>query len=45
MERNIYFDENGVMLTGWQCVKEKAEPGDGTGTAVLYIWAEKKKAC
>lgn len=29
--RKYYFDENGVMLTGWQCVKEKAEPGDGTG--------------
>ena len=29
--KKYYFDENGVMLTGWQCVKEKAEPGDGTG--------------
>ena len=43
--KKYYFDENGVMLTGWQCVKEKAEPGDGTGISVLYIWAEKKKAC
>ena len=26
-----YFDANGVMATGWRCVKEKAEPGDKTG--------------
>ncbi len=26
-----YFDANGVMATGWRCVREQAKPGDGTG--------------
>ena len=38
-----YFDENGVMLTGWQCVKEKAEPGDGTGISRFVYLGGKEK--
>lgn len=26
-----YFDANGVMATGWHCVRKQAKPGDGTG--------------
>ena len=44
--KKYYFDENGVMLTGWQCVKEKAEPGDlDRHQLFLEVFKEKKKAC
>lgn len=29
--KKYYFDENGVMLTGWQAVKASAESGDAVG--------------
>lgn len=41
--KKYYFDENGVMLTGWQCVKEKAEPGDGTGISRFVYLGGKEK--
>ena len=41
--KKYYFDENGVMLTGWQCVKEKAEPGDGTGISRFVYLGRKRK--
>ena len=30
-DKKYYFDENGVMLTGWHAVRETAEPGDKEG--------------
>lgn len=33
-----YFDANGVMLTGWHAVKDKADAGDKTGISrFLYL--------
>ncbi len=31
------------MLTGWQCVKEKAEPGDGTGISRFVYLGGKRR--
>ncbi len=36
--KKYYFDENGVMLTGWHAVRATAEPGDALGiTRFLYL--------
>ena len=37
------FDSDGRMLTGWQCVKEKAEPGYGTGISRFVYLGGKEK--
>lgn len=37
-DNKYYFDENGVMLTGWHAVREAAEPGDREGISrFIYL--------
>ncbi|MGN0372056.1 MAG: N-acetylmuramoyl-L-alanine amidase family protein [Enterocloster sp.] len=36
--KKYYFDENGIMLTGWIGVKESVKPGDAVGVSrFLYL--------
>ena len=40
-DKKYYFDENGVMVTGWAAVKDSAESGDVTGISkFVYLGTE-----